>query len=87
MRWRKRKSIGDSSVIRSTGYLLDAAVLEKRLLFSATPMVPAPVDGVPSDHELAVPTVELNFSDTASTGNPSGNSSGDAEQAEHERQR
>ncbi|WP_145218083.1 DUF4347 domain-containing protein [Planctomycetes bacterium TBK1r] len=54
--------------------------------------MPAPVDGVPSDHELAVPTVELNFSDmasadTASSGNPSGNSSGDAEQAEHERQR
>ncbi|MDV6033832.1 MAG: DUF4347 domain-containing protein [Phycisphaera sp. RhM] len=62
-------------------------MLEKRLLFSATPMVPAPVDGVPSDPELAAPIVELNFSDTASTNDPSGSSSGDAEQDEQERRR
>ncbi|MCS7468412.1 DUF4347 domain-containing protein [Stieleria sp. ICT_E10.1] len=92
MRWRKRKSIAESSVVRSTGYLLDAAVLEKRLLFSATPMAPPQVEGVPSDSDLAAPTVDLNFSDTtfsdtASTGQTSASSSGDTEQDKQQRQR
>ena len=83
MLWRKRKSITDSGIVRSTGYLLDAAVLEKRLLFSATPLAPPQVDGLPSDPDSAAPTVDLSFSDAASTGN----TSDDADQGEQERQR
>ncbi|MDV6034703.1 MAG: DUF4347 domain-containing protein, partial [Phycisphaera sp. RhM] len=55
--WLHRVSTSDSSSIATGKYLLDAAVLEKRLLFSATPIAPPVVDHVDVDSGQTEPLV------------------------------
>ncbi|QDV42402.1 hypothetical protein Enr13x_22470 [Stieleria neptunia] len=66
--WLHRASHSDRSSQRAGKCLLDAAVLEKRLLFSATPIAPPVVDEVEVDSGQAEPlVVEVNPSTSAST--------------------
>ncbi|QEF97024.1 hypothetical protein Mal15_10540 [Stieleria maiorica] len=82
MPWRRRKRKHDSSSILRGGHLLDAAVLEKRLLFSATPIAP-PVDHVDADPETQQP-----FPDGATAADATTHSGqGDPTQDDQQRQR
>ncbi|WP_182867604.1 DUF4347 domain-containing protein [Rhodopirellula sp. JC639] len=84
MPWRRRKRERkhDSSSILRGGHLIDAAVLEKRLLFSATPIAP------PVDHIDAEPETQQPFPDGVNAADATTHAGqGDPSQDDQQRQR
>ncbi|MCS7469204.1 DUF4347 domain-containing protein [Stieleria sp. ICT_E10.1] len=72
--WLSRASSSDRSSKGAGKYLLDAAVLEKRLLFSATPITPPVVDDVEVDSGQAEPLVVDVATSTSTSSSTSGGS-------------